>query len=48
MPELYKAVQMNYRVIECYEVWHYKETMVYDGIDESTGEAHVSECELET
>jgi hypothetical protein len=35
--ELYKALDLGYRVIKIEEVWHYKEREKYDGKDPTTG-----------
>ncbi|MCP4458735.1 MAG: hypothetical protein GY816_12040 [Cytophagales bacterium] len=36
-PEVEKALEMGYRVLEVFEVWDYKEIAQYDGVDEKTG-----------
>ncbi len=36
-PEVEKALEKQYRVLEVYEVWHYKESSQFDGTDPETG-----------
>ncbi len=35
--EVYKALEMGYKLTKLYEVWHYKEWMKYDGDDKKSG-----------
>ena len=36
-PELRLAIEQGYKVLKCFEVWSFKDTMLYDGVNEETG-----------
>ena len=36
-PELSLAIEQGYKLLKCFEVWDFKATMQYDGINEETG-----------